>query len=87
MCHELIFPSLCILERALARADAATPAGSPSLSPTPQGLTVGRYAAQPDALRDGLETTYRDLARTEDDDARSHAWVDRANAVRRWTLR
>ena len=39
------------------------------------------------ALRDGLEATYRELARSEDDAARSHAWVDRANAVRRWTTR
>ena len=38
-------------------------------------------------LRDGLEATYRELARSEHDEARSHAWVDRANAVRRWTLR
>ena len=38
-------------------------------------------------LRDGLEATYRELARSEDDAARSHAWVDRANAVRRWTTR
>jgi len=71
-----------ILERALARAVDA-----PSGPGAPQNLTVGRYAAQPDMLRDGLEATYRELARSEDDEARSHAWVDRANAVRRWTLR
>ncbi len=72
-----------ILERALARAEQAGPGGPGA----PQGLTVGPYAAQPDPLRDGLEATYRELARSEDDEARSHAWVDRANAVRRWTLR
>jgi len=72
-----------ILERALARAEGAGSSGPRA----PQGLTVGPYAAQPDTLRDGLEATYRELARSEDDEARSHAWVDRANAVRRWTLR
>jgi serine/threonine-protein kinase PknG len=80
--HERALLTAGILERALVRAE--TP-GTPG--PAPQGLTVGRYAARPDALRDGLEATYRELARSEDDEARSHAWVDRANAVRRWTLR
>jgi len=72
-----------ILERALARLEGPGSSGTRA----PQGLTVGAYAAQPDTLRDGLEATYRELARSEDDEARSHAWVDRANAVRRWTLR
>ncbi|GAA3556734.1 serine/threonine-protein kinase [Microlunatus spumicola] len=80
--HERALLTAGILERALARAEAP---GRPG--PAPQGLTVGRHAAQPEALRDGLEATYRELARSEDDEARSHAWVDRANAVRRWSLR
>jgi serine/threonine-protein kinase PknG len=80
--HERGLLTAGILERALVRAEAPGPLGPP-----PQGLTVGRWAAQPEALRDGLEATYRELARSEEDDARSHAWVDRANAVRRWTLR
>ncbi|MBB3327650.1 serine/threonine-protein kinase [Microlunatus antarcticus] len=83
--HERGLLTAGILERALARAQSAAPLGTPG--PPAQALTVGRYAAQPDALRDGLEATYRELARSEDDEARSHAWVDRANAVRRWTLR
>ncbi len=47
----------------------------------------GRYAASPDTLRDGLGATYREPDRGEADEARSHAGVDRANAVRRWTPR
>ena len=81
--HERALLTAGILERALARAAAPDPSGGPVAS----SLTVGPYAAQPDPLRDGLEATYRELARSEDDEARSHAWVDRANAVRRWTLR
>jgi serine/threonine-protein kinase PknG len=80
--HDRSLLTAGILERALARA--ATAGVGPG---TPQGLTVGPYAARPESLRDGLESTYRELARSEDDEARSHAWVDRANAVRRWTLR
>ncbi len=80
-----------ILERALVRAEAAAPAGAgtkPASAAAPgTGLSLGRWGAQPDTLRDGLEATYRELARGEDDEARSHAWVDRANAVRRWTVR
>lgn len=45
------------------------------------------YAARPDALRDGLEHAYRLLAGTETDERRRWDLVDRANAVRRWTLR
>jgi serine/threonine-protein kinase PknG len=37
-------------------------------------------------LRDGLELAYRQLANTETDDQRRYALVDKANAVRRWTL-
>jgi len=79
-----------ILERALSRAVSVpgpAPGAGASAGPAAGTLTVGRYAATPDTLRDGLEATYRELARNEADDARSHAWVDRANAVRRWTLR
>ena len=83
--HERGLLTAGILERALARAQVAAPLGTSG--PPAQGLTVGRWSADPDTLRDGLEATYRELARSEDDDARSHAWVDRANAVRRWTLR
>jgi serine/threonine-protein kinase PknG len=47
---------------------------------------IGPYAAREEALRDGLELTYRKLAGTETDDRRRWALVDKANAVRRWTL-
>jgi serine/threonine-protein kinase PknG len=77
--HERGRLVVTILERALARA------GTPGSGPPP--APVGPYPAQPDTLRDGLEAAYRELARTEPDDRHSHALVDRANAVRRWTLR
>jgi serine/threonine-protein kinase PknG len=38
-------------------------------------------------LRDGLETTYRQLAGIETNERRRYELVDKANAVRRWTLR
>jgi serine/threonine-protein kinase PknG len=50
-------------------------------------LKVGAYEAEEDTLRDGLEETYRQLAGIETDEARRYALVDKANAVRRWTLR
>jgi serine/threonine-protein kinase PknG len=51
------------------------------------GVKVGAYEAQEDTLRDGLETTYRQLAGIETDERRRYELVDKANAVRRWTLR
>jgi serine/threonine-protein kinase PknG len=50
-------------------------------------LKVGAYEAEEETLRDGLEATYRQLAGIETDEARRYALVDKANAVRRWTLR
>jgi serine/threonine-protein kinase PknG len=50
-------------------------------------LKVGAYEAEEDTLRDGLEATYRQLAGIETDETRRYALVDKANAVRRWTLR
>jgi serine/threonine-protein kinase PknG len=50
-------------------------------------VKVGEYAATEDTLRDGLEATYRQLAGIETDERRRYALVDKANAVRRWTLR
>ena len=67
-----------ILERALAEVGRSGPQDR---------VTIGPYPAQEDALRDGLETTYRQLANTETDAHRRYALVDKANAVRRWTLR
>lgn len=51
------------------------------------GVRVGAYEAQEDTLRDGLESTYRQLAGIETDEQRRYELVDKANAVRRWTLR
>jgi serine/threonine-protein kinase PknG len=67
-----------VLQAALAQVQAD--------GPKPDISIAGRPAVEP-ALRDGLEAAYRDLAghaptRTE----RVHL-VDRANAVRRWSLR
>jgi serine/threonine-protein kinase PknG len=50
-------------------------------------VKVGPYTAQEDSLRDGLEATYRQLAGIETDERRRYALVDKANTVRRWTLR
>jgi len=51
------------------------------------GVRVGAYEAKEDTLRDGLEATYRQLAGIQTDAGRRYALVDKANAVRRWTLR
>jgi serine/threonine-protein kinase PknG len=67
-----------ILERALAEIDKN---GSTT------GIKIGPYEATDDTLRDGLEATYRQLAGIETDEQRRYALVDKANAVRRWTLR
>jgi serine/threonine-protein kinase PknG len=51
------------------------------------GVRIGGVPAEPDSLRDGLESAYRDMAGlTEQRDERV-ALVDSANRVRRWTLR
>jgi serine/threonine-protein kinase PknG len=67
-----------ILERALTEVDKD---GSKS------DIKIGPYEASDETLRDGLEATYRQLAGTETDEQRRYALVDKANAVRRWTLR
>ena len=48
------------------------------------GVRIGRYAATEPELRDGLEATYRQLASHEPE--KRVAWVDRANAIRNWSL-
>jgi serine/threonine-protein kinase PknG len=53
----------------------------------PQQVTIGAYRADDSSLRDGLETTYRALAGSTTDQRERYALVDKANAVRRWTLR
>ena len=67
-----------ILERAIAEVDKN---GSTS------DVKIGPYAADDETLRDGLESTYRQLAGIETDQQRRYALVDKANAVRRWTVR
>ncbi|MCF4119738.1 serine/threonine-protein kinase PknG [Antribacter sp. KLBMP9083] len=51
------------------------------------GLRLAGAEATEPALRDGLEAALRDLARLTDDRGERIALVDRANSVRRWTLR
>jgi serine/threonine-protein kinase PknG len=50
-------------------------------------VRIGGHAAEEAALRDGLESAYRDLASTATSREEKVALVDRANDVRRWTLR
>jgi serine/threonine-protein kinase PknG len=66
-----------ILERALVEVDQKGPK---------QNVKIGPYLATDDSLRDGLEATYRTLAVGETHDERRFGLVDKANAVRRWTL-
>ena len=66
-----------ILESALAEVGRTGPQTN---------IKIGQYAARDDSLRDGLEATYRALAATASDQERRYALVDKANAVRRWTL-
>ncbi len=66
-----------ILERAVAEVNRTGPK---------TGVMIGPYAARDETLRDGLETTYRTLAGIETDESRRYGLVDKANAVRRWTL-
>ena len=61
-------------------------ASSSRTVPTPRSSIAGRPAAEP-ALRDGLEAAYRDLAGYASSREERVHLVDRANAVRRWTLR
>jgi serine/threonine-protein kinase PknG len=67
-----------ILERALAEVGK---------NKSKTNIKIGPYEATDDTLRDGLEATYRQLAGIETDEQRRYALVDKANAVRRWTLR
>ncbi len=67
-----------ILERAIAEVDKN---GSKS------DVKIGPYSADNETLRDGLEATYRELAGIETDQQHRYALVDKANAVRRWTMR
>jgi serine/threonine-protein kinase PknG len=69
--------TVAILERALATVLRSGPDTK---------VMIGPYAARQESLRDGLESTYRALAGTESDESRRFALVDKANAVRRWTL-
>ncbi|TPG13928.1 serine/threonine-protein kinase [Pedococcus bigeumensis] len=50
-------------------------------------VTLAGHPASEPALRDGLESAYRDLATHADSRQERVRLVDEANAVRRWTLR
>ena len=67
-----------VLEKALTEVGAKGPQ---------KGLMIGPYRADDDSLRDGLESTYRELANTSPDSASRYQLVDQANGVKRWTLR
>jgi serine/threonine-protein kinase PknG len=67
-----------ILERAIAEVGR---------NGSKRDIKIGPYRAREETLRDGLEATYRQLAGIETDQQRRYALVDKANAVRRWTLR
>ncbi|HEX6760355.1 MAG TPA: tetratricopeptide repeat protein [Propionibacteriaceae bacterium] len=67
-----------ILERAIAEVDK---------NGSKREVKIGPYSADDETLRDGLESTYRQLAGIETDQQRRYALVDKANAVRRWTIR
>jgi serine/threonine-protein kinase PknG len=67
-----------ILERAIAEVGK---------NGSKNDVKIGPYPASDEALRDGLEDTFRQLAGIETDQQRRYALVDKANAVRRWTLR
>ena len=75
--HSQAQLTAAILERAVAEVGRSGPDTK---------VTIGPYAAQDERLRDGLEATYRALAVTESDTELRYALVDKANAVRRWTL-
>ncbi|GAB3766294.1 serine/threonine-protein kinase [Microlunatus parietis] len=49
-------------------------------------VRIGDIPADPKSLRDGLETAYRDLARSAPDEPTRYRLVDEANRVRRWSL-
>ena len=51
------------------------------------GVTLAGVPAREGPLRDALERAYRALAATTADPADRVLLVDRANDVRRWTLR
>lgn len=50
-------------------------------------ITIGEHPATERGLRDGLEKTYRSLSRMTREGNERVALVDKANAIRRWTLR
>jgi serine/threonine-protein kinase PknG len=54
---------------------------------TDAAVSIGGRPASEPFLRDGLESAYRDLAAFASTREERVALVDRANAVRRWTLR
>ncbi|WP_125774909.1 serine/threonine-protein kinase [Antribacter gilvus] len=75
-------------QRTLVTVDALTSALDLVIREGAQpGLRVGGAEATEPTLRDGLEQALRHLAHLSEDRAERVTLVDRANAVRRWTLR
>jgi serine/threonine-protein kinase PknG len=67
------------MERALAWVT------SPQARPT-KGITLAGHPATVSGVRQGLEAAYRQLAAVTPDDGERVALVDRANAVRPWSI-
>ncbi|QCW51400.1 protein kinase [Nocardioides dongxiaopingii] len=75
-----------ILEQALAVVTSSSgPSSGPSSDPT-TGVAIGSTVADEAGLRAGIEKAYRALARDAADLGERVELVNRANAVRAWTL-
>ncbi len=71
--------TVVVMERALAWVT------SPQARPT-KGITLAGHPATVSGVRQGLEAAYRQLAAVTPDDGERVALVDRANAVRPWSI-
>ena len=70
---------VAVLERALAWV--SSPQGGPN-----KGVTLAGHPATVSGVRQGLEAAYRQLAAVTPDEGERVALIDRANAVRPWSL-
>jgi serine/threonine-protein kinase PknG len=75
------------LDRARLRANVLEAALRHVVAKGPTEMEIGGVPAQENALRDGLEAAYRQLASMSDEREERVRLVDAANQVRRWTLR
>ena len=70
---------VAVLERALAWV--SSPQGGPN-----KGVTLAGHPATVSGVRQGLEAAYRQLAAVTPDEGERVALIDRANAVRPWSV-